>query len=73
MTMKTRELDKLKSKLPKKYRETLWQRLNKYSISSINAVLRGDFENTEIIDAAILLAEEHQNELKSRVEKINSL
>lgn len=73
MTMKTKELEKLKSKLPKKYRETLWQRLNKYSISSINAVLRGDYNNIEIIDAAIQLAEEHQNALKSRSEKINSL
>jgi hypothetical protein len=73
MIMKTRELDKLKSKLPKKYREILWQRLNKYSISSINAVLRGDYDNTEIIDAAIQLAAEHQTELKSRSEKISSL
>ena len=73
MIMKTRELDKLKSKLPKKYREILWQKLNKYSISSINAVLRGDYDNAEIIDAAILLAEEHQNDLKIRSEKINSL
>ncbi len=71
--MKTRELDKLKGKLPKKYRDILWKRLNKYSISSINAVLRGDFDNVEIIDAAIQLAEEHQNELKARSEKINSL
>lgn len=73
MIMKTRELDKLKSKLPKKYRDTLWQRLGKYSISSINAVLRGEYDNAEIIDAAIQLAEEHQAELKSRSEKINSL
>jgi hypothetical protein len=73
MIMKTRELDKLKSKLPKKYRDILWKRLNKYSVSSINAVLRGDYDNIEIIDAAIQLAEEHQAELRGRSEKISSL
>jgi hypothetical protein len=71
--MKTKELDKLKKKLPKKWRLLLWTRLNKYSISTINQVLRGDFNNTEIIDAAIQLAEEHQTELKSRSEKISGL
>jgi hypothetical protein len=71
--MKTKELDKLKKKLPKRFRMILWTRLNKYSLSSIDAVLRGDRNNDEIIDAAINLAEEHQNELKSRLEKINSL
>jgi hypothetical protein len=71
--MKTRELDKLRKKLPKRFRIILWKRLNKYSLSAINQVLTGVYDNTEIIDAAILLAEEHQNDLKSRSEKINSL
>jgi hypothetical protein len=71
--MKTKELDKLKDKLPKNYVDTLWKRLNRYSTSTIRAVLRGDFNNTEILDASIRLAEEHQNELKSRSEKISSL
>lgn len=71
--MTTKELDKLKNKLPRGYRTILWKRLDKYSISTIDSVLRGDFNNSIILDAAIQLAEEHQNELKIRSEKINSL
>lgn len=71
--MTTKDLDKLKSKLPKKYRIILWRRLNKYSLSAISSVLRGDYNNNEIIDAAIQLAEEHQNELTQYSEKIKSL
>jgi hypothetical protein len=70
--MTSRELDKLKSKLPRGYRMELWKRTT-CSIAAIDSVLRGDYNNTAIIDAAILLAEEYQNELKSRSEKINSL
>jgi hypothetical protein len=70
--MKTRELDKLKSKLPRGWRIELWKRTGS-SLSAIDAVMRGDYNNTIIIDAAILLAEEHQNDLKARSEKIDSL
>lgn len=70
--MKSKELDKLKSKLPRGYRLELWHRTG-CSIAAIDSVLRGDYSNTVIIDAAILLAEEYQNDLKSRSEKINQL
>lgn len=71
--MTTRELDKLKDKLPRGYRVTLWKRLNIYSLSTIDKVLRGDFNNKEIIDAAIQLAEEYQADLKSQSEKLSNL
>ncbi len=71
--MKTRELEKLRKKLPRKWRTELWRRLNRYSLSAINQVMRGDYNNDEIIDAAIELAEEHQAALKSRKEKLESL
>ena len=71
--MKTRELDKLKSKLPKRYRMTLWKRLSNVSLEDIDKVLRGDSNNDRILKAAIELAEEHQNDLKSRSEKISTL
>jgi hypothetical protein len=71
--MTTRELDKLKSKLPLKYMEELTRRLSDHSISAIRAVLRGDYYNKVIIDEAIALAEEHQNELKMQKEKISQL
>jgi hypothetical protein len=71
--MTTRELDKLKSKLPKRYRMILWKRLNRYSLRTIGAVLKGEFDNKEILDAAIFLAEEHQNDLRSQKDKISSL
>ena len=70
--MKTRDLDKLKSKLPRGYRIRLWKSTG-CSLAAIDSVLRGDYNNTTIIDAAIQLAEEHQNELKSRSEKISLL
>jgi hypothetical protein len=73
MKLKTRELEKLRSKLPPHSYEILWKRLNKPSIPTIKAVLRGNFNNDQIIDAAIQLAQEYQNELKERQEKISSL
>jgi hypothetical protein len=73
MKLKTRELDKLRSKLPPRYDKILIQRLSKHSISSIQKVLIGIYYNSEIIDAAIQLAEEYQNEEKIRREKISAL
>lgn len=71
--MKSRELEKLKSKLPKKgYRIELWKRTG-CSMKAIDAVLKGEYENTTIIDAAIELAAEYQDSLKTQTEKINSL
>jgi hypothetical protein len=71
--MTTRDLDKLKSRLPKRYRIILWKKLNNVSISAIDKVLRGDYENDLILNAAILLAEEYQADQKELKEKINSL
>lgn len=71
--MTTRELDKLKSKLPKRYRMILWKRLNRYSLSAISSVLRGDYNNNEILSAAVQLAEEHQSELLECAKKIEEL
>jgi DNA replication protein DnaD len=71
--MTTRELEKLKKKLPPKYLQELCRRLSKHSISAIRAVLRGDYNNFEIVDAAIALAEEHQSCLRARSEKISQL
>lgn len=73
MKLKTRELDKLRSKLPSHYDDILWKRLNKYSTHTIKAVLRGNFNNDLIIAAAIQLAEEYQASQKELKEKINSL
>ncbi len=67
------EYDKLKLKLPKRYRLILRKRLNKYSLSAISSVLRGAYVNNEIIDAAIQLAEEYQNELQKYSKKIEQL
>ena len=72
LSMTTRELDKLKSKMPRKYRMELWKRTN-CSIAAIDAVLRGDYKNDIIIEAAIILAEEHQNKIRMLSEKIDSL
>jgi hypothetical protein len=75
--MKTRDLEKLKSKLPKRWTMILWQRLNIYSIKDIKNALNGDFKGDSsdniIIEAAVRLAQE--TEAKNRIlkEKINSL
>jgi hypothetical protein len=71
--MTTRDLDKLKSKLPKKYRIELWKKLNNVSLSAIDKVLRGDYQNELILNAAIQMAEEYQANQKDLKEKINSL
>jgi hypothetical protein len=78
LSMTQEELSKLKSKLPSKYLVTLQKRLNqkrirKYSLSAISQVLSGTYNNYEIIDAAIKLAEEYKEELRLRAEKIQSL
>lgn len=71
--MTTRDLDKLKSKLPAKYRIELWKRLNNISLSAIDKVLRGDYHNEIIINEAIKMAEEYQADQKALKEKIASL
>ena len=71
--MTNRDLEKLKAKLPRGYRIMLWKKLGNVSLSAISAVMRGDYNNERIIDAAIELAREYQNGIKERKETINSL
>jgi hypothetical protein len=71
--MTTRELDKLKKNLPRKYRTILWQRIGNVSISAIDKVMRGDYNNDVIIEAAIKLARETQARSKRLKEEVKSL
>jgi hypothetical protein len=71
--MTTRDLDKLKSKLPKRYRIELWKKLSNVSLSAIDKVLRGDYQNDIILNAAIQMAEDYQASQKEIKEKISSL
>jgi len=68
-----RQLEKLKDRLPRGYRRILWKSIGNVSMSTIDAVMRGDFFNQTIIDAAIELAERHQQESKERAERISAL
>lgn len=71
--MTTRELEKLRKKMPSGWNTLLWKRLNNHSFSAIYRVLNGDYNNDEIIDAALELAEEHQAHIKARKDKLDSL
>lgn len=72
--MTIRELNKVVKKMPRGWREQLHKRLNgKHSVSAIHHVMRGAYNNDEIIDSAIELAEEYQASLKSRSERLKSL
>lgn len=66
------ELKKLKAKLPRGYRKTLREE-TKFSFATIDLVLKGNHYNQKIIDAAICLAQKHQQSLKEKSEKISSL
>ena len=70
--MNPSDLLNLKTKLPRGARKTLAEITGK-SVQTIDGVLAGRFENDEVVEAAITLAEEHQLRLKSLSEKINSL
>lgn len=70
--MNKEDLIKLKRKLPRGYRTILHLKTG-VSKSSIDAVLRGEYNNDKVLTAAIALAEEHQTKLNSYSEKINSL
>lgn len=51
----------------------LWSTIGNVSMSTIDAVMRGDFFNQAIIDAAIELAEKTQQAMIERSEKISNL
>ncbi len=72
MTLK--ELRKLKKRMPRGWRAEMLKRLNdRHSKSAIDAVMRGDYNNDEIIDTAIQLAEENKAKVIARKEKLSSL
>ena len=73
MKLTSRQLEKLKSRLPRGYRMILWSTIGNVSMSTIDAVMRGDFFNQAIIDAAIELAEKTQQAMIERSEKISNL
>lgn len=70
--MTKKELQKLRKKMPPKYRETL---SIKFGVTEgyIDQLLRGDKNNIEIIEEAIKMAQIHQEFLKSQKDKIKKL
>ncbi len=66
------ELEKLKSSLPSDHLTILIKRTG-FSRTYIYQVLAGERTNTQIIDAAIALAEECKKATLKRIEKINNL
>lgn len=71
--MNSKELAKLKKKLPRGWREEMKKRLPEHSKSAIHQVMHGSYNNDEIIDCAIQLAQEYQASIKARKEKLSSL
>jgi hypothetical protein len=71
--MTIKELKKLKRKLPRGWREELRNRLPNHSASAIHHVMHGSYNNDEIIDCAIKLAEEYKASLLAREERLKSL
>ena len=51
----------------------LWRSVGNVSMSTIDAVMRGDFFNQTVIDAAIDLAEKTRQAMSERSEKISNL
>lgn len=65
--MTKNDLKKLRARLPKNYRELIRNSLKAnrtYSNTYISAVLNGNVKvNADIVEAAILVAEQYENEL----------
>jgi hypothetical protein len=73
-SMNIRELKKLKKRMPRGWQKKLYERFGgKHSKPAIEAVMNGRYNNDEIIDGAIELAEKHQASLKAKIERIKSL
>jgi hypothetical protein len=69
-----KDLKKLKKRMPRGWQSKLYESLGRRaSKSAIEAVMNGRYNNDEIIDCAIALAQEYQASLKSRKEKLSSL
>ena len=70
--MTKKELQKLKAKMPPKYRDTLSSEFD-VSVGYIDMIFRGAHERIDVIDRSIELALDHKKMLKAQSEKIKSL
>jgi hypothetical protein len=70
--MTASDLKKLRQKLPPSAANKIASETG-YTISHVNMVLSGTRNNKSIIDNAILLALQHQADLRKKQETINSL
>lgn len=70
--MTTEEIEILKEKLPQKAYSEIAKKTG-YSYETVRSVFRGLRKNETIIDAAIELASQYQQEQKERTEKIKAL
>lgn len=70
--MDKQDLTKLRLLLPKKYTKQIALKCN-LSESYIRKVLSGNADRLDVIDYAIVMAEEHQEEMSLRSTKIESL
>jgi len=66
------DLKILKSKLPKGYRSALAEKFG-YRVTTIDRFIRGDSPNSELIEFAVKMAEDYQEEQKVLSSKINKL
>ena len=70
--MTKQDLNKLKKLLPKKASSKIAEKCD-VSESYVRKVLSGNADRLDVIDQAILLAEDHQKKLILRSEKISNL
>lgn len=70
--MTKKVLQKLRKAMPPKYRDTLAAQFD-VTTSYIDQIMRGEKTRHDIIDAAILLAEEHKEYLEAQKLKIKEL
>lgn len=66
------DLKKLRDGLPRKWREKLSEITGKSS-ATVEGVLFGRFNNTEILDAAIAMAHDEKKNAEKRKELLNQL
>lgn len=70
--MTKHDLTKLKKLLPKKYSLQLASKCN-VSESYVRKVLSGNAIRLDVIDQAIIMAQEYQDRIDARVKKISNL
>ena len=70
--MDTQDLIKLRQLLPKKYSKQIALKCN-LSESYVRKVLSGNADRLDVIDYAIVMAEEHQIKMSLRSNRIESL